>query len=290
MSNFFNFFAIVSKKDDALAIKRISLTSDIQGRLTRELSENKEHFLNLEKVDFSDGYKIEDNQIYCINNYELNPEFISAIKEPNSVDSLNNEGEFESIRGIFSGLWSNEEKFILFQNFDKKRVLSKNKMALLLKNNTFSKIKNNLLVFPETLSIVFDGQNKELIFKSFHNANKIIDISMHSREASDEELSEFLNSDKLYCSNLGATIKNIDAVSRKKIATIIDENILANVVVGKIKSSCRKYGVEVEIKDKKIILPENKRDLKKVIKVLNEDYFESILTKTNYETNSKKRL
>ena len=284
-----NFFAILSKKDEDLLIKRISLQTAVQNELTNNIVKKSENWKSLTEVNFVSGYMLNPEEIFSTN-INLDTQFKTIINEPNSVEAMSNQDELSSIRGIFSGKQTNEHYSIFFQNFDRRRVLSRSKFNLLLDGCTFTRIQKNIFIYPEDLSIVFDSSNKKCLFKSFHNVNKIIDISHLYREASDSEIQNFLGSEKLLCENISNVLGKIDPSSKKKIGSIIDRKILNKISPKKIQNVCKKYGFHLNIKDNKIIVPKTKKKFQKFIRFLNEDYFESILTKTKYETNSKIKM
>ena len=123
--------------------------------------------------------------------------------------------------------------------------------------------------FPEIIGIFikeyyFILPSLILIFicvKMVEYANKIIDISNFSREASDEEIKNFFNSKQISFQSTTDIISKNDSVSRKKIGFIIDEKILKNISPKKIRSVCKEYGLIVKIETNKVVAPNNKKDL-----------------------------
>ena len=286
----FNFFAVLSKKSEQFSIRRLPLSRNVQRELTRKIIDIANGWLNLTTVDFSNDDHINDEEIFSIDNYTINNVFVDAINNSDSTEPLDNENSFKHINAIFSG--SSNSSHIFFQNFDKRSAISKSKTALFFSNNTFSKIENELLIFPETLAMIFNISNNQVLFKSFYNANKIVDLSSYSKEASNEELSDFLSSNKIFCKNIEGTINGLDSVSKKRIARIIDEKTLDDrkVTVREIKSVCSRYGLNIKLTTGKINFPSKLKEQKKFIRLLNEDYFESSFTKTSYRANSKRKI
>ena len=285
-----NFFVLLSKKTDtSVLIKRISLNRTLQGELTQNLSGKIERLLGADLVDFSTQYKLESNELFKIQDYGIRSEFQQALEGANSIPVLDDTSLLESIRAIFTGGKINGVKLICFQKFDKRKVLSKNKFNLFFSQSTFTRVSQDILTIPDEISTIYrDGT---LMFKSYKNTNDILDISNYYRQATDDEVREgFLNDEKFSCSDVDDVVSNFDIAARKKVAHIIDSNILSKVAPNKVKKVCKKYGLVISVKNKKIVFPTTKKDIKKFIKVLNDDYFESSLSGEKYETNSKKRL
>ena len=277
-----NFFVLVSKKNETLNLKRISLHQDVQKSLSEIIYTKGNHLKNLSPITDLQ-YKIDSNEIYQINNCNMPNEFKTAVREPQHVDPLTPQF-FSSIRAIFSGACTDQKYIIYFQNFDKRRTLTKSKFAIFFSNETFTKLNKDILVMPEIISAVYIEGG--LIFKSFKNANSIIDISQHYRMASNEEIKEgFLSSFKGDCNP-----EDFSDALRKKIATVIDNKILQSTKPSVIKRVCKKFGLELNIKSNKLTLPSSKKDIGKLVRILNDDYFESPLTNEKYETNSKRRI
>ena len=283
-----NLFVVLSKEPDNHSIKKLSLNRSVQRELTEKITFIFQSWKKLDGVAFSSDYKLEpDEEIFYIENHSIDNSFIQAVNIPKSIETFNNE-DFEAIQFIFSSTPSMKE--IFFQNFDKRSILSKNKISLLLDAGTFSRMDKKLLVFPENLAIVFNKGKNKLFFKSFHNANKIINISNYLRTASNKELNRFLDNKVFFCEEKTKILDKLNAVSKKNIGRIIDEDILNKVSASKIRNVCKKYGLNVSLKNKQVVFPTAKRKLNVFFKILNEDYFEATFTGNKYKTNSKRKL
>ena len=273
-----NFFVLLSKKTDVdVLTKRISLNRELQNQLTQNLYGKIRHLLDLSRVDVPIQYKLEPNEIFSIQDYDIPPKFQQTIREANSVSVLDNTSPLESIRAIFSGGQIDGVEFVCFQRFDKRKVLSKNKFNLFFTKDTFTRITQDILIMPDEISTLYhDGS---LIFKSYKNTNDILDISNYYRHATDDEVQDnFLSNSIFSCSDMDKVVSSLEPAARRKVAFIIDSNILSRVTPNKIKKVCKKYGLVVDVKNKKIVFPTSKKDIKRFIRVLNDDYFESSLS------------
>jgi hypothetical protein len=81
---------------------------------------------------------------------------------------------------------------------------------------------------------------------------------------------------------------------RRKIALVQQSGILQNVPLHEMKAVAIDFGIPFTTVDEDgtevICVPDNKSDLKKLLRFLDEDYYKSPLSKTHFVTNSKRVL
>lgn len=282
----FNFFAYLKDGN----VKRIPLIRELQMRLTQGFAEKLSVYISNETtlLDFNENvhYNPDEDELFVIKNFRMPQKIINALNNPVNLENISEE-YYENIRAIFCGGQNNENYEIMFTVFDSKKIIKRSrfKIILLYRDGTFTDFENKMIVIEERIDVLF--RNNNLYFRSFTNAKKIFGdhLNEYYREATDEEIEEF--SDQLF----GDSIPNefIDYRTRKFIFGIMKEGIpeVRRVVqVGK-----EKFGIELEItEDGKLAIPDNKRDFKKLLKLLNDDLLESPLTNAKYETNSKRKI
>jgi len=83
-------------------------------------------------------------------------------------------------------------------------------------------------------------------------------------------------------------IASADASVRRKIALIADSKILDAVPPAKIQKAAAAYGLTLSVKSGRLSMPANKRELKAVLRFLEENYFTSELSGTRFLTSSKR--
>lgn len=83
-----------------------------------------------------------------------------------------------------------------------------------------------------------------------------------------------------------------DSWVRRKISLVQQSGILSNVPLNEMKAVAAEFNIPfdtIEEKSEEVIkIPEKKSDLKKLLRFLDEDYYKSPLSKTNFITNSKR--
>jgi hypothetical protein len=89
-------------------------------------------------------------------------------------------------------------------------------------------------------------------------------------------------------------IEMSDSWVRRKISLIQQSGILQNVPINEMKAVAIEFSIPfntvAEDSGELITIPDNKSDLKKLLRFLDEDYYKSPLSKTKFITNSKRVL
>lgn len=274
-NNTCNFFAIL--KDDS--VKKIDLLQSITGDIRNVFLNNAKSVMSsdTEKILFDGNFKIDGDEVLYVE-MDLPPNLAEASTNPIglSVLDLSND-DIKSLFWIDNGVY-------YFQNFDKRKLLQ-NKNVIFYKRNTYHKLTEEALIVENTVNAIFrDGK---FYFKSYVNANKIISLSDFFEEASNETLEEFAESTVLDV-DLDWLKENSDTIIRKQITLIQKSNILAAASSRKIKSSAKKFNLEIEIENGKVKLPNDKKICKNILSFLNEQYYFGLISGKKFLTNSKR--
>lgn len=279
-----NIFAILKSENQ---IKLINISGNIQNDLT-PLKNNAEEFLRKEKILFDGQYKPEDDQILEIENFSL--PFEIDFDNPLNLEKI----EIDDI-DLMKGLIINDKKIIGFQSFDKRKIIEPSRLNIIFKGNTFSKLEERGITIDDKLDAVFSKQNKSLLFYSFHNASKIFDLSEYYREATDQEINSFFTT-QIFSDIPKNLDEKIDTRIKKKIFLIKKNKIIEKLIDSHIFKEVAKYsktfGLEnyFDSTSKKIKIPDDKKEFKKILSFLNEDLYKSPISEIIYETNSKRKL
>jgi len=286
-NTFLNLFAYLNNSDNP--VRRIVLSNDLQVEITNFFLDLKNNFYqDQEKIDFDGNYNVDEGEIFRISNFPLPSFFINAIQNPLQINPLDIENEVNKISALFTGRWNEASKFICFQIFDRRKLLSRNKFAIIFSGNTFQKLEDPGLILQDNLTALI--WENELLFYSYHNTRRILDLSNYYREATDAELEEFASIDMFEIENLEEFKAISDSMIRKKIALIQKNGVLNSVTVEYIYNKAQEYDIEINTNNGKIIIPYDKKKLKEFVKFLDEDYFIAPLTGRKCFTNSKKYI
>lgn len=288
-----NFFAILKKKNDEVSLKRIQLSGEAQQRLSEMFTQASKELLdeNLERVPFDGRYNPDEGEIHVVYNFKLPSGILEALEEPTSVNELRlDEHNFPVIKGIFTGT-TDRVPTIAFQKFTRSQFITKAGMNLFFSGNTFTTIRQQGINLPNKIDAIL--HNGHLLFKSFWNARQVLDLSFYYREATDEDLSEFLEHPAINTSELEDFVFEADTWVRRKVAFIRDNGILEKYSPRQIVEKAAEYDLILELTNQdgqeQIILPSAKRDIKEVLRFLDEDIYSGPLSETRYVSNSKRR-
>ena len=165
-------------------------------------------------------------------------------------------------------------------------------MSIFHSANVYKKIEGiGLTVDHKLTATLEDGKLK---FFSFHNTRQIFDLSEYYKEATDDDVLEFAGLDIVQTVDTDQLIEMSDSWVRRKISLIQQSGILQNVPINEMKAVATEFNIPfttvTEDSDEVICIPDNKQDLKKLLRFLDEDYYKSPLSKTNFVTNSKRAL
>ncbi|WP_051506791.1 Kiwa anti-phage protein KwaB-like domain-containing protein [Saccharibacillus sacchari] len=287
-----SFFVMVRNEEDDLYINRIKLDRDAQQELTSMFIKEVENLLNFDVVPFDGSYKTDEGEIHQISNFQVSEEICSALREPTSIDELKSNSEDASkIISIFTG--TTDAKMIVFQKFNKTQYIANKGISLFHSSGTFELLKGFGINILEKIDCIYkDG---DLFFKSFFTARQIFDLSNHYREATDADINEFIQSDLITLESKDHFLQHADSWVRRKVALIKDSETFINYTPAQIRERAATYGLNIDLRSGKdgeqesLILPQDKKELKDVLRFLDEEIYKGALSNTTYLTNSKRK-
>jgi hypothetical protein len=270
------------------AIKRIVTSGSLQDGVSSYFTNlHNSFYSDKNEVDFDGRYSVDDDEIFIIKDYSLKENIVQAIQNPLTLDMLKLENDRNDIKALICGCWDTQNQQIYFQAFDSRHVLSQ-KFTLINAKDTFTKLEDPGLIIDERIDATI--VDHKLLFTSYHNARKVFDLSDYYKEATNEDLTEFVNNKMFFFEDKQWFIENADSAMRKKVALLQKNNVLGNVKLEEIKKASKGFQITIDIDKKHIVFPKNKKTVKDIIKFLDEDYFITPLTKRKCVTNSKRYL
>ncbi|MEQ9106327.1 MAG: DUF4868 domain-containing protein [Limnobacter sp.] len=294
-----NLFALVD--DDDVPIRRIPLTAALNTELAQLFSEQQAALLgDKQAITFTGSYNVDEGEIFTIGDYPLQAAVGQAIGNPLTCQVLNLNTETYRIKALFSGTWTAANKIVNFQVFDAGKLLS-NRFTLIglpiHAGDTYKRLEEPGLILQDKLTAHY--QNGTLYFSSYHNTKRFLDLADYYREATNTDLDDFVAIDLFAFEDEAGFKDQADAIIRKKIALLQKNEVLKDLTVAGIQTVANNFNAElpeehrinIKINDEgKLIVPEDKKLLKELIRFLDEDYVTAPLTKRKCLTNSKKYL
>jgi hypothetical protein len=289
----FSLFALTN--DPSKRIVKFDLSSDVQNDLTTYIKAQEASFdQHQEEIVFDGKYKPDEGEVLYIESYDDLDGLESTIKNPTSMDLVDpTEDFFHEIKALFTGYTLSDGSVkILLQNFDRRRIISTNGLSIFHSANVYKKIEGIGLTIDYKLTATLEGG--KLKFFSFHNARQIFDLSEYYKEATDDDVIEFSDLEMIKVESKDQLIEMSDSWVRRKISLIQQSGILQNVPINEMKAVAIEFSIPfntvAEYSGELITIPDNKSDLKKLLRFLDEDYYKSPLSKTKFITNSKRVL
>jgi hypothetical protein len=135
---------------------------------------------------------------------------------------------------------------------------------------------------------VYLHSDQKLLFHSFRTVNTFLPLADFYEEASEQQIREILEHKLLAAEDANALAVDSNQWFRKRFAMLRDSGVLDNFSARQIKARSTGYDVAIHISKGSIVFPADKAAAKKLLQFLNEELFRGAITKTLYETNSKR--
>lgn len=283
-----NLFALTSVPGDRII--RFPMSQDLQEEVRGVFASQLEAFLSgiEEEVPFDGRYVPEQDQLLVINEFVDVDGMLDAVANPLAIEQFNPQTHsLEHVKALFTGVQENGNLRVLIQQFENRRLIATKGLAIFFSGNTFQKMNDAGLTLDSKLLAVLDGTT--IKFQSFHFLRRIFDLSDYFNEATSDEVTSFATHDKLFVNDVNAFVENASPLVRKKIAFIRQSGVLDNFTSEQIVAAAQTFNLAFETtEDGRIVLPNNKTDLRRLLRFLDEDYYESPLSQTHFVTNSKR--
>ncbi|MCU7976439.1 DUF4868 domain-containing protein [Shewanella sp. SW36] len=279
----------------ASRIVKFELSGPVQIELTEYLKIQEEFFdAAHEEIEFDGKYKPEHDEVLYIDGYDDIDGLENAIINPLGVEPVNpNEDFFLEIKALFTGYETDVGTIkILLQNFDRRKIISTNGLSIFHSNNVYKKIEGIGITVDYKLTATLElGKLK---FYSFHTTRQMFDLSEYYKVATDDDVQEFLDAERIQSVDSEVFLPLADSWVRRKISLIQQSGILQNVPIHEMRAAAIDFNipfVTIDVDGVEVIsIPNNKSDLKMLLRFLDEDYYKSPLSKTNFVTNSKQQI
>lgn len=275
-------------------IYRLDADSDTQAAICEAFSTAQGDLTaNKTRVVFDGSYKPNNDEFLAIERFQLPDSIMDAIRDPLGVDPYQEESDgFPEIKAIFIGerIETGEtEKFnIAFQRFRKEQYISTRWCNLFFDSKTFIREKRFGISISDSIDCYYS--DKELQFTSFYFARQIFDLSDYYRSATDNEVAAFTANDKLAFEDTGEFSSMADTWIRRKIAMINDSRVLVDYPVAEIKRRASVVGIDIDMQDGKIVIPNNKDKVKVILGFLDEEAYKGPFSQNTYLANSKRQI
>lgn len=286
-----NLFALTSIP--GMRILRLPLTFDVQAGIS-ELFRAQEHdFLQgvEEEIKFDGMYRPEESELLYINKFDDVDGLKAAILRPQGCQELAlKSGTLESIKAIFSGYIKNGAIRVLIQGFDRRRIINATNFSLIHSDNAFSKFEGGGLTLDNKLTAILEDDN--LKFSSYHYLRQIFDMSAYCKDASDQDMTVFIQNKSLQFADAQQFMEAVDPWVRRKVVLIQQSGILDNCPASKIAAIAKYCDLQLQLAgtagQEKIVIPADRQEAKQILRFLDEDYYQSPQCTLKYSAKAKR--
>lgn len=282
-----NLFALTS--NPAARVLRFPLSNDLQEEIKEVFRAQRNAFLNeiVDTVEFDGRYRPDEGELLVIKNFVDPDTLADVVKNPIGVEQFDPKVHvLESVKAIFAGCPDGGSQ-VLIQLFEQRRLIATKNVAIFFSGNTFQRMSDSGLTLDTKLLAVLD--DKDLKFQSFHFLRRVFEVDDYFKEATAAEVRAFAVHPMLATADAAAFEAAASSTVRRKIALILQSGILDKHPVDTIVATAKTFKVDIQATfEGKIVLPESASELRKLLRFLDEDYYESPLTQTQYVSNSKR--
>lgn len=295
MFNNCSVLALLETEDKSVEVHRIEMDRDTQNSICNVFSNAVTEMKDgKELIPFDGNYKPDEDQYLTIENFDLPPEIKEAIENPMNVSAYRpNKKVFPRIKAIFIGESKeskSKQKFhVAFQRFKNDQYISNHRLNLFFDKDSFFQEKRAGISISSHIDCYYDDS---LHFISFFFARQIFDLGQYYREATEGEIGGFSAEKILNIESAEVFQKQAsDTWVRRRVAIINDLKILENHTASEIRAIGKTAGIDIKIDKKKIIIPSDKKEMKKIIGFLVEEVYPGYFSKgITYMANSKRKI
>lgn len=284
-----NLFALTDVPSSRII--RFPLSEDLRKDIEAVFAQQKESFFKgVDTVVSFDGrYTPDEGELLSIDDFSDVDGLLSAVSNPLSVDQYDpDQHSLDSVKALFGGVGQGASTQVLVQIFERRRLIARAGLTLFFAGNQFQKMTDSGLSLDTKLLAVLEGTS--LKFQSFHFAKRVFDLTEYFKEATNEEVSLFASHEKLAVDNVDLFLANAGPQIRKKISLIRQSAVLEQFTTDQIQAVAASMQFPLALTDDgKISVPSNNTELRKLLRFLDEDYYDSPLSKTRFISNSKRK-
>jgi hypothetical protein len=271
-------------------VVRFPLTGDLQAEVEAVFATQLASFEAgiVQTIPFDGRYIPDEGELLVIEDFPDVDGLREAVANPLNIEVFDPaQHSLDSVKALFTSRNAGGAERVLIQCFERRRLIANKGIAMFFSGDTFRKMSDAGLTLDTKLLAVLDGAS--LKFQSFHFLRRVFDLTDHYNEATNEEVTAFATHAKMSVEDLPGFLASASQLVRKKIALIQQSGVLDNFTPEQILASAQALNVPIATNaDGRIILPTNKTDLRRVLRFLDEDYYESALSQTRYVSNSKR--
>lgn len=281
-----------STRRGASTLAQIALTAELQEAMQIEWSRQLRAFsAGGREVAFDAGYKPETDERFVINGFELPAEIEARRESLNTLPVFRvGDNALRHLSAVFGYARAGKDEVIMMQRFTRSHVIAPGRF-LFMERDTFRANRSPGLVLANKPDVVYYPAKRKLLFANFRNANGLLPLGDFYREASEAEIRDILGHARLRAEDVEDLAVNASQWFRTRFSLLRDSRVLDVYTPSQIRTHAAGYldiKVERNGRAERIVFPREKLAAKRLLQFLNEELYRGAITKTVYETNSKR--
>ncbi|WP_339053525.1 Kiwa anti-phage protein KwaB-like domain-containing protein [Arsenophonus endosymbiont of Crataerina pallida] len=271
-------------------IIRFPLTQSLQAEIKALFSKQFESFWGNEPelIPFDGRCSPDEGELLNIADFTDIDGINEIVDNPLSVGTFNAQLHYlDKVKAIFTSHLHKGQKYILIQLFERRRLISsKNRVSMFFSKDTFQQINDSGITLDTKLLAVMNGNS--LSFQSFYLLRRVFDMTEYFKEATNDEVAAFAGHKSLQVNDISKFLGQAGRLIRNKIALILQSKVLDNFTTHQIVAAAKNFNLIIQLsQDGRIILPEKRAELMRILRFLDEDYYESALSQTIYVSKTR---
>lgn len=286
-------------------VERVTLSQHTQDHLRTQFAEQLDAFglESKDPVDYKPFDAIDDGQVFKApvfptsgkdtEGLRFSPDLERALRSGDGLKEFDPDSGTDDIRAV---AWVAEHRqfnhaIVAFQAFERSQLLTPERVLRWLRGNVYEVEQASLLALRGELDSVFS--QGFLYFKKDYYTKRYIELSEFADEATTADTNAFFKLSLFHYPD-GVEIPVEDAWVRRKVSALLarKKELLA-CKPADIKAAASKLRLELTVetiggKDY-LVLPSEKRDIKNLLRFLDEDFYES-WRGASFQASSKRRL
>jgi len=285
-----DFFAITGGANQA--IYRLDIEQNTQNRLETKFFQisNQISDPNLISIPFErENFNPDETEVLEIQPFDLPAPIFDRISNAVGAPTLPaNNNSISDVICIF-GYDITHDK-IIFQVIPKSQRLGQKTMNMILRTGTFTELSEPGLMLSDVCHAVYERGC--LKFKSIWWLKQIFDITNYYRVATEADVDAFSHIPSIKIENLANLKDKSGQWTRTRIAYILDSGVLTRFPVADLVTKAASFNLAIQTANEngtdKIVIPDSPKELRNILKFLEEEYYEGPITGVAYETNNKR--
>ena len=274
------FFVVVELPEPSgsthFELRLLNIENEFQQSLWREFCEQAAKFCrNKHAVNFDPGYLIaQRGEILVSRGFPLPQGFVDDIREPTHCERIGsnevNERNVKAVVGAVEAEDGSVEK-VIFKWLAGTKVIDQKTVMVVIRKDVLARSNDTALVIPEPVHAVYESG--DLHFHAYDTVRKFLEIDAIYRDASREEVADFLRNSPLVFEGEDL-YETADDWTRRRISLIMRNLIWEKRSIQQICGRAEQLlpmPIDVTDEGNSIKLPEDRGLLREVVRFLNQD-------------------